>query len=60
MAGSVTSSAHYILSPPVHLAVDGGTRVTLIMHSYYVNTTRSIIGETPGTASLLVEGHWED
>lgn len=57
--GSVTSSPHYVLSQPVHLAVDGGTRITLIMHSYYVNTTRSI-GETPGTASLLVEGHWEN
>ena len=59
MTGPVTSSPHYILSQPVHLAVDGGTRVTLIMHSYYVNTTRSI-GETPGTASVLVEGHWEE
>lgn len=57
--GSVTSSPHYVLSQPLHLAVDGGTRVTLIMHGYYVNTTRSI-GETPGTASLLVEGHWEN
>jgi hypothetical protein len=57
--GSVTNYPHYMLSQPVHLAVDGGTRVTLIMHNYYVNTTRSI-GETPGTASLLVEGHWEE
>lgn len=57
--GSVTNSPHYVLSQPVHLAVDGGTRITLIMHSYYVNTTRSI-GETPGTASFLVEGHWEE
>lgn len=58
-AGSVTNSPHYLLSQPVHLAVDGGTRVTLIMHSYYVTTSRAI-GETPGTASLLVEGHWEE
>jgi hypothetical protein len=40
------------------LAVTGGTRVTLIMHNYYVNTSSSIT-ETPGTASLLLIGHWE-
>lgn len=56
--GSATHDPHYLLSVPLHIAVDGGTRVTLIMHSYYMNTTRAI-GETPGTASLLVEGHWE-
>jgi hypothetical protein len=56
--GSVTANPHYALSQPVHLAVAGGTRVTLIMHSYYVNTT-SAIGETPGTASLALSGHWE-
>jgi hypothetical protein len=56
--GSSTPSPHYVLSEPLHLAVDGGTRVTLILHSYYVNTTSSI-GETPGTASLTLAGHWE-
>ena len=56
--GSITPAPHYVLSQSVHLAVNGGTRVTLIMHSYYVNTTNSI-GETPGTASLLLDGHWE-
>jgi hypothetical protein len=57
-AGSTTQNPHYILSQPVHLAVLGGTRVTLIMHSYYVSTTSSI-SETPGTASLSLLGHWE-
>jgi hypothetical protein len=56
--GSVTPNPHYVLSQPVHLAVTGGTRVTLIMHSYYVNSSSSIV-ETPGTASLLLAGHWE-
>jgi hypothetical protein len=56
--GSTTANPHYVLSQPVHLAVTGGTTVTLIMHSYYVNSTSSI-GETPGTASLLLIGHWE-
>ena len=56
--GSVTPKAHYVLSQPVHLAVAGGTRVTLTMHSYYVNANSSI-SETPGTASLLLIGHWE-
>ena len=56
--GSVTPNAHYVLSQPVHIAVTGGTRVTLIMHNYYVNTNSSIT-ETPGTASLLLIGHWE-
>jgi hypothetical protein len=56
--GSETSNPHYILSQPVHIAVMGGTRVTLIMHSYYVSATSSIT-ETPGTASLLLIGHWE-
>lgn len=57
-AGALTANPHYILSQPVHLAVNGGTRVTLIMHSYYVSGSNSI-GETPGTASLLISGHWE-
>lgn len=57
-AGSVTANPHYVLSEPVHLAVNGGTRVTLIMHSFYVNASSSIV-ETPGTASLLLAGHWE-
>ncbi|MGB8259049.1 MAG: hypothetical protein WCE75_01805 [Terracidiphilus sp.] len=33
-AGSATANAHYVLSQPVHIPVQGGTRVTLIMHSY--------------------------
>lgn len=57
-AGSTTPNPHYLLSEPVHFAIAGGTRVTLIMHNYYVNTTTSI-SETPGTASLLLVGHWE-
>ena len=56
--GSLTANPHYVLSQPVHLAVFGGTAVTLIMHNYYVNTTSSIT-ETPGTASLSLSGHWE-
>ena len=56
--GSETANPHYVLSQPVHLAVTGGTRVTLIMHNYYVSATSSIT-ETPGTASLLLIGHWE-
>jgi hypothetical protein len=47
-----------LLSQAVHLAVAGGTRVTLIMHNYYVNASSSI-AETPGTASLSLIGHWE-
>lgn len=57
-AGSTTSNPHYVLSQPVHIAVAGGTRVTLIMHNYYVSASNSIT-ETPGTASLLLIGHWE-
>jgi hypothetical protein len=57
-AGSATPNPHYVLSQPVHLAVAGGTRVTLIMHNFYVNANSSIT-ETPGTASLLLIGHWE-
>jgi hypothetical protein len=57
--GSVTANPHYVLSQSVHLAVNGGSRVTLIMHNYYVNSTNAI-GETPGTASLLLDGHWEN
>jgi hypothetical protein len=56
--GSTTPNPHYILSQPVHIAVAGGTRVTLIMHNYYVSASSSIT-ETPGTASLLLIGHWE-
>jgi len=56
--GSTTAYPHYVLSESVHLAAAGGTRVTLIMHSYYVNTSSSI-GEVPGTASLALLGHWE-
>lgn len=56
--GSSTRNPHYVLSQPVHLAVSGGTRVTLIMHNYYVNTSTSI-GETPGTANFTLAGHWE-
>lgn len=57
-AGSVTQNAHYLVSEPVHLAVNGGTRVTLIMHDFYVNASTRVV-ETPGTASLLLAGHWE-
>ncbi len=57
-AGALTANPHFLLSQPVHIAVNGGTRVTLIMHSYYVGSSSSI-NETPGTASLLVSGHWE-
>jgi hypothetical protein len=56
--GSATPNPHYLLSQPVHLAAAGGTRVTLIMHNYYVNTTSSIT-ETPGTAAFSLIGHWE-
>jgi|HubBroStandDraft_5_1064220.scaffolds.fasta_scaffold183934_2 hypothetical protein len=56
--GSATRNAHYVLSQAVHLAVSGGSRITLIMHSYYVNSS-SAIGETPGTANLTLAGHWE-
>jgi hypothetical protein len=42
----------------VHLAVTGGTRVTLVMHNYYIGANDSIT-ETPGTASLSLIGHWE-
>ncbi|HEY1902602.1 MAG TPA: hypothetical protein VGG56_09245 [Terracidiphilus sp.] len=56
--GSLTANAHYVLSEPVHLAVNGGTRVTLIMHNFYVSASSSIT-ETPGTASLSLMGHWE-
>jgi hypothetical protein len=57
-AGSETANPHYVLSQPVHLAVAGGTRVTLVMHNFYVNTSSSV-GETPGTATLAISGHWE-
>jgi hypothetical protein len=56
--GAVTANPHYVLSQPVRLAVTGGTRVTLIMHSYFVGANNSIT-ETPGTANLSLIGHWE-
>ncbi len=56
--GSETPNPHYVLSQPLHIAVAGGTRVTLIMHSYFVSASNSV-PETPGTASLLLIGHWE-
>jgi hypothetical protein len=56
--GSETANPHYVLSQPVRIAVNGGSKVTLIMHSYYVSASNSIT-ETPGTASLLLIGHWE-
>jgi hypothetical protein len=56
--GSETANPHYVLSQPVHIAVNGGSKVTLIMHSYYLSASNSIT-ETPGTASLLLIGHWE-
>jgi hypothetical protein len=56
--GSLTANAHYVLSEHVHLPVNGGTRVTLIMHSFYVSASNSIT-ETPGTASVSLIGHWE-
>lgn len=57
-AGSISPHPHYILSQGVHLPVDGGTRVTLIMHSFLAGPN-NWIGETPGTASLAIIGHWE-
>ena len=57
-AGSETSLPHYLISQPVHLAVAGGTRVTLFMHSYYLGPNNAI-PETPGSASLTLMGHWE-
>ena len=56
--GSVTANAHYVLSAPVHLAVNGGSRVTLIMHDFYLNANMRVV-ETPGTANLVLAGHWE-
>ncbi|WP_263358056.1 hypothetical protein [Acidicapsa ligni] len=56
--GSSTSNPHYVLSQPVHMGVHGGSRVTLIMHSYSQGGNSSI-NETPGTGSLTVIGHWE-
>lgn len=57
-AGGETANPHYVLSQQVRLPVSGGTRVTLIMHNYYVGVNDSIT-ETPGTASLSLIGHWE-
>jgi hypothetical protein len=56
--GSATASPHYLLSQPVRIPVAGGTRVTLIMHNYFVSANSSIV-ETPGTANLVLIGHWE-
>jgi hypothetical protein len=56
--GAETGNPHYVLSQQVRLAVAGGTRVTLIMHDYYIGPNNSIT-ETPGTASLSLIGHWE-
>ena len=56
--GASTANPHYLLSQSVHIAVAGGTRVTLIMHSFYLGTNSAIV-ETPGTASLVLMGHWE-
>lgn len=56
--GASTGKPHYVLSQPVHLGVAGGTTVTLIMHNY-VLSSREVITETPGTASLSLMGHWE-
>jgi hypothetical protein len=56
--GSATPNPRYVLSESVHIPVAGGTRVTLIMHSYFVSASSAIV-ETPGTASLLLTGHWE-
>ena len=58
-AGSSTGKPHYVLSQPVHIGATGGTRVTLLMHSYVVNKDVAI-GETPGTATLSLIGHWEE
>ena len=57
-AGSATAKPHYILSQAVHLAAAAGTRVTLIMHDYYI-ATNNYVTETPGSASLTILGHWE-
>jgi hypothetical protein len=57
-AGAATTNPHYLLSQPVHIPVAGGTRVTLILHNYFVSSS-SAITETPGTASLVLIGHWE-
>ena len=57
-AGSITANPHYMLSQSTHIAVTGGTRVTLIMHNFFMSGSSSI-GETPGSASLTLIGHWE-
>jgi hypothetical protein len=57
--GAVTANAHYVLSQSMHLPVNGGSRVTLILHNYYQDASNSI-GETPGTAELTLVGHWEN
>ena len=56
--GSSTANPHYLLSQPVHIAVAGGARVTLITHSFYLGPNSAIV-ETPGTATLVLMGHWE-
>ena len=57
-AGSETANPHFLISQPVHIAVAGGSRVTLFMHGYFISSNESI-NETPGTASLTLMGHWE-
>ena len=57
-AGSITANPHYMLSQSAHIAVAGGSRVTLIMHNFFISASNSI-GETPGSASLTLIGHWE-
>lgn len=56
--GSSNANPHYLLSQPVKFAVSGGSRITLIMHNYFISANSSIV-ETPGTASLTILGHWE-
>jgi hypothetical protein len=57
-AGAITANPHYMLSQSTHIAVAGGSRVTLIMHSFYLSASNSI-SETPGSASITLIGHWE-
>jgi hypothetical protein len=56
--GAITGNPHYVLSEAVHLPIAGGTRITLIMHSFYVGPNNAI-PETPGSASVTLIGHWE-
>lgn len=56
--GASNANPHYLIAQPVKFAVSGGSRITLIMHNYYMSASSSIV-ETPGTASLTILGHWE-